>query len=143
MPLQINHNGTLIADSLHKFTLHSQEVSEILSDKPGFLVRWGTTVFLIVLVGVVAACWLIKYPDTVATKAKLTSINSPKEIKTKTDGHLIKLLVVEGKFVQPQTIIGWMESRADHTEVIALSKQVDTLQILLRKNTIENAINGF
>ncbi len=131
MPFQINPNGDLIVEerlATGRLTLRSNEVSEILSHKPGFLVRWGTTLFFMVLVAIVAMCWFIKYPDIVGTKATLTSINTPKEIKTKTDGRLVKLLASEGSLVQPSDIIGWIESRAKHTQVIELSESLEVLQ---------------
>lgn len=36
------------------------------------LVRWGLSVFLLVLVGIICLSWFIRYPDIVTAKAKLT-----------------------------------------------------------------------
>lgn len=75
----------------------SEMVQEIVSNRPGFLVRYGTLFFLITIIILIAACWFIQYPDIVSTNAKLTSINAPKEIVTKTSGKLVKLFAKENE----------------------------------------------
>ena len=36
----------------------SELMQEIVSDRPGFLIRWGNVFFLMVLVLIAVACWL-------------------------------------------------------------------------------------
>lgn len=117
--------------------LRSSEVMEIISHKPGFLIRWGITIFFMVLLLIVAPTFFIHYPDVVQARAKLTSINAPKEVKTKTDGKLIRLNAIEGRFVLSGQLLGFMESRANHYEVMMLSQTVDSLQMLMGKNQPE------
>jgi len=54
----------------------SEMMEEIVSDKPGFLIRWGNVFFLLLLTLLVIGTWFIKYPDVIYAKAKLTSINA-------------------------------------------------------------------
>jgi multidrug efflux pump subunit AcrA (membrane-fusion protein) len=140
MPYELNGNGALSADK-EKLSgnqlLRSTEISEIISHKPGFLIRWGITIFFLLLLLIIAATFFIHYPDVIAAKAKLTSINAPKEVKTKTDGKLIRLLAVEGRFVEKGQLLGFMESRANHYEVIMLSQTIDSLQVLMHNNQAE------
>ncbi len=118
--------------------LRSAEVSEIISNKPGFLIRWGITIFFIILLSIIASTFFIQYPDTVVVKAKLTSINAPKEVKTRIEGKLIKLKAIEGSFVKQGDLLGFMESTANHDEVISLSRIIDSLQILMNNSQIES-----
>ncbi len=134
-----NHDTNYAAEEW----LRSEEVTEILSVKPPFLVTWGITIFFIVLVGIVAACWFIRYPDVVPAKAKLTSINAPKEIKTKTDGKLEALLVAEDQVVKKGAVLGYLESRANAEEIISLSKLVDSIQKMLSDNQVLAAAGLF
>jgi len=136
---EYNHDNNYTGENW----LRSEEVTEILSVKPPFLVTWGITIFFIVLVGIVAACWFIRYPDVVSAKAKLTSINAPKEVKTKTDGKLEELLVAEDQLVKKGAILGYLESRANAEEVISLSKLVDSIQIMLSDNEVLTAAGFF
>jgi HlyD family secretion protein len=141
MPLEIDETGELIADKnglSSNLFLRSTEVTEIISSKPAFLVRWGTTIFMVVVLAIVAGCWFIQYPDVVAARAKLTSINAPKEVKANTNGKLLKLLASEDQHVKQYEILGYLESRANANEVIALSAFIDSLQLLLNNNQFES-----
>ncbi len=115
----------------------SEMVQEIVSNKPGFLIRYSIVFFLAILILLVAACWFIQYPDITTTNAKLTSINAPKEVVTKTAGKLVKLFAKENEQTQEGNVLGYMESTANHTEVLAISENIDSTQSLLNKNKIE------
>lgn len=127
-----------IEEDIIRRSQRSEMVQEIVSNKPGFLVRYGIVFFLVILFILIGACWFIQYPDVVNVKAKLTSINAPKEVKTKTEGKLIKLNAVEGRFVQQGQLLGFMESRANHNEVMMLSVIADTLQFLIQGGRTES-----
>jgi HlyD family secretion protein len=143
MPNEIIHNVQLNIPPPTSFetvkALRSEVVQEIISRKPSFAERWAMLLFLLILLLIFAGTWFIKYPDIVSVKATLISVNAPKEIKTKLDGRLIKLNVKEAQQVKAFEVIGLMESRANHYEVIALSKCIDSVQQLLTNNKPEVA----
>lgn len=118
--------------------LLSNEVQEIISNKPNWILRNGISLFFIIIVSLIGGTFFISYPDIVNGKAKLTSINAPKEVKTKTEGKLVKLMAAEGKLVKQYEILGFVESRADHNEVLLLSASVDSLQNLIQRNETED-----
>lgn len=134
MPYDLNGNGisssgeTTLPENL---LMRSEEVNEIISQKPGFLIRWGITIFFLLLLFIIAGTFFIHYPDTILAKAHLTSINAPKEVRINTDGKLIKLNAIEGKFVHKDDILGFVESRADHNQVVSLSATIDSMQELM------------
>lgn len=109
----------------------SEMVQEIVSNKPGFLIRYGIVFFLGILILLIVACWFLQYPDIVNTNAKLTSINAPKEVITKTQGKLIKLFAKENEQTQAGDVLGYMESTASQKDVLAISQNIDTAQSLL------------
>jgi len=119
----------------------SELVQEIVSSKPSFILRYGIIFFLFVLILLITACWFIQYPDIVSTKAKLTSINAPKEVTTKTSGKLLKLFAKENEQAKQGEILGYMESIASHQGVIDLSTNIDTSVSLLHKNNLQNALS--
>jgi multidrug efflux pump subunit AcrA (membrane-fusion protein) len=136
MPYNLNdtketplHNSNLL--------VRSNSVSEIISSRPGFLVRWGMSIFLAIFFLIVLASFFIHYPDIIIARAKLTSINGPKELRTKTNGRLIALNVSEGQTVNEKQIIGFMECNAKHEEVISLSVITDSMLQFIRNNKIE------
>ena len=119
----------------------SEMVQEIVSNKPGFLIRYGTIFFLFTIILLVIACWFIQYPDIVNASAKLTSINAPKEIVTKIPGKLIKLFAKENEQANTGDILGYMESTASHEELIMLSKNIDTAAALFNRNNLPDALS--
>jgi multidrug efflux pump subunit AcrA (membrane-fusion protein) len=143
-PSSANTNGDENAPVMkNTFSEHGNEIEEIISNKPPSIVRWGTVYFLFLLLALAAICWFIQYPDVVPAKAKLTSINAPKAVITKQSGKLIKLFAKENELTKQGNILGYLESTANHEDLIKLSVITDSMQILLAQNKTEAAINYF
>jgi multidrug efflux pump subunit AcrA (membrane-fusion protein) len=125
--------------------LRSEKVQEIVSDKPGFLVKWGNLFFLLILILLVMATWFIKYPDVIQASAKLTSINAPKPVISLVGGKLVKLSITENQSATKGQILGYIESTANHEEVLQLASTIDTIQMFLVNNKadqIKKYFNG-
>jgi len=112
----------------------SEEVQEIISRPPNWLIRWGITVFFFILALILFISWLIKYPEVVNAQLRLVSVNSPKAINSKINGKLIKLVAKEQIIVHKGDVLAWLESIANHEEVIELSKELDGLQKTIDAN---------
>lgn len=132
MPTSISTEDS--TDKIKNIKLLSTEVKDIISQKPSWLVRNGMLLFLLIIVVLVSTTFLINYPDVVNTNATLLTINTPKEIKVKTDGKLIKLFAKENQYVAQNDILGYIESNAAHNEIISLSKLLDTLHAITENN---------
>lgn len=115
----------------------SEMMEEIVSGRPGFLICWGNMVFLLVLILIGIACWFIKYPDTIQAPAKLTSINSPKPIVSLINGKLVKLNMAETQQVSKGQVLGYIESTANHDQVLLLASNLDSIQ-----NLVNNEVTG-
>ena len=83
----------------NQLQLLSTEVQEIINNKPNWMLRNGNMLFLLIIGCLVGCTFFISYPDVVKAKATFTSINSPKEVRAKIDGKLVKLNASEGKYV--------------------------------------------
>jgi len=115
----------------------SEAVQEIISRKPGFLERWAMMLFLLLLLAIFAGSWFIKYPDIVQARALLTASNSPREIISRADGRLVKLLAHNDDTVVQNAVIAWIESTGSHGEMIVLNSLLDSSISLLQNNKIE------
>lgn len=141
---EIYDNG-FISDDLKKSALnsnhllHSEQVTELISNKPGFLVRWGITILFVIAILMLVASWFIQYPDKVTARGTLNSINAPKEVVIQNNGKLVELFVKEGQSVFENEVLGFMESTASHNEVISLITILDTVSKLIADNR-EDAI---
>jgi HlyD family secretion protein len=130
------------AEANNEIKLLSNEVQEIISYRPIWILRNGITLFLLIIVCLIGSTFFISYPDVVHAGAMLTSINAPKEVKSKTEGKLIKLYAAEGRYVKQGELLGFMESRASHVEVMDLSKTIDEMQGLMNRGSAE-VITGY
>lgn len=123
--------------SINRLDELSTEIEDIISDKPPFIVRWGTVCLSFFLFLLALICWIVKYPDIVTAKARLTSINSPKEVVAKTSGKLVKLFVKEGESVKVGTTLGYMESIASPKDIFALSATLDSIIDIVKNDQME------
>lgn len=135
MPIEVSQNGELLQTSPPPQGIRGEAVQEFISRKPGFLIQYGTILFLLLLILIVTASWFIQYPDVITASAKLQSINAPKPVINKTSGKLMKLFVKEGDVVKENAILGYMESTALPEQVLQLSAATDTIIDLLDNKT--------
>lgn len=117
--------------------IRSEGLRDFISHRPVFLVRWGIPVFFFILVALAIGSHFIQYPDIVKARAKVNSVNAPKQVITQSGGRLIRLFKGDGWEIQQGDIIGYMESTASHDEVIRLSAILDTLQYFADSNRLE------
>lgn len=115
----------------------SEEVQEVLSRPPKWILRWGVTIVFAVLLLIFAGAWAIHYPDLIKASFKLTSANAPKVVVTRTDGQLIRLFVIEGATVRPGATLAYLESTADHGEVLRLLRELNQAQTLASGGRLE------
>lgn len=104
------------------------EITDLISNKPPAIVRWGTMYFLLLTLFIGILAWFIQYPDKVTASGKLIAVNAPKEIVVKTNGKLVKLFVKENQPVVSGEVLGYIESTASHDEVVLLSNMLQSLQ---------------
>lgn len=105
--------------------LISQEIKEIISYRPHWIIRKGNILFFLVIASLLGISWFISYPDVIGGHARLVSLNAPKMIAAKKEGKLLKLLVSDGEKVKKNTHLGLIESIASYNEVMLLQGWVE------------------
>lgn len=137
-PITLNNGGNGDGNNHRMPELRSSEVNEVLNQPPAWLVRWGITVFFFVLMILLAVSWFVEYPDLVNTSLKVLSINTPKSVNSKIDGRLMKLMTQDGKEAKEGDILAYIESTANHDDVLLLDNVVNQLVSLSAKHDLEN-----
>jgi len=117
--------------NIDQISLRSEMAREVLSNNPDFSERWSLLIFLIILLVVLSTSWFIKYPDIIEASATLTAANAPKEIILRQEGRLERLFARNNGKVDKNEVFGWIESTADHRQLIDLSARVDSAIALL------------
>ncbi|HEV7782641.1 MAG TPA: hypothetical protein VGO58_15310 [Chitinophagaceae bacterium] len=117
--------------------VRSEGLREFISHRPGFLIRRGIPIFFVLLSGLAIGSYFIQYPDIITARAKINSINPPKQVIAKNGGRLLKLFKNDNQQVEQNEIIGYLESTASHDEVLRLADILDTLQSFAVENRLE------
>lgn len=116
--------------------VQSPEVQEIIGRPPHWLVRGGITAFMAVLALIVIAASVIKYPEVITAPLKLTAINAPKKLESEISGKLVKLHYENNERIEEGAIVAWLESTANHKNVIDLSAMVDSMRSWLQADKL-------
>ena len=142
MTILVNENESISALS-ETLRLRSDEVQEFISRKPNYFIRCGTLLFFCVLILISTVCWFIQYPDIVVSKARLTSINAPKEVITRSEGKLQQISATNGNRVKQGTVLAYMESIANPTAVLQVQANLDSILLKVSQNKIEQIVKYF
>jgi len=111
--------------SLKKIELRSDEVQEILSRPPKWIVRWGITIVFVVIIIIITGSWFFKYPDIISAQIVLTTENPPAPIVAKTSGKIQSLYVSNNDIVFKDQVIGVIENPGKYNSVKRLIKNLE------------------
>jgi multidrug resistance efflux pump len=111
--------------SLYNDELVSDEINEVISYRPHWIVRKGNVFFLLIILFLLSLTWFIKYPDIVNGTARLVALNPPKLISSKAEGKLLRLFVINEQQVHKGEHLGYMENTAEYKQVMKLQNWID------------------
>ncbi len=113
----------------NEIEIRSEEVQEILSYVPNWMIRWGNTLLLLLLLMVLFITWFVKYPDVISTEVMITTTIPPEKVYAKTSGQIETLLKNDGDVIQKNETIAIIENSADYKDVFLLKSILDTLLV--------------
>lgn len=117
-----------MSKKINNIQLRSEEVQEILARVPHWMVRYGNTIFLGLILMILLLSWFIKYPDIIASEALVTTSLPPQKEYAKTFGRISHLLVENNQEVAADTPLAILENAADYKDVFFLKSIMDTIR---------------
>lgn len=108
--------------------LRSGAVQDIMKYRAHWIVQWGTVVFSIFFLVLLAVTFFIDFPDIVKSTLTLTSSSIPKAVVAKIPGKIEKLFIKEKSLVAQNQVLAYLESTANHDDVIAFYNKLKQLQ---------------
>jgi hypothetical protein len=109
--------------------LRSDEVQEIITKVPHFLLRYGSFCFLLVIILVLSLSYLIKYPDIIVAQAIVTTRNTPQKEIAQLNTRVDTLLIKESGAIKTGALVMVLESTASYKDILALEKVMNTVNI--------------
>lgn len=129
-----NEQNEEILSTIAGYEINSEEVQDIITAVPSWILRWGITLVFSILLIIVLLSSFISYPDMIKTRLKVNSLNSPKAVFAKEPGKLITLLAKEGEMVRKGQSLAFMESTATHNDVLMLKDSLEEMSHKLMDN---------
>lgn len=114
---------------IEEIELRSEDVQEILTQVPHWMIRWGSVLFLTLIVMLLAISWFVKYPDIITAETIVTTQTPPQKEYAKITGKLDVILVKDNQQVQPNTPLAIIENTANYNDVFKLKSIIDTIKV--------------
>jgi len=111
------------------FELRSEEVQEILTRVPHWLIRWGSVLIFTILLMLLLVSWIVKYPDIVNCEIVITTNTPPQKLIAKTSGKIEAILINDKTTIFKNTPIAVIENSANYKDVFLLKSITDTINI--------------
>lgn len=109
--------------------LRSEEVQDILTKIPHWIIRWGSLVVLIILLLLFLVSWMVKYPDIITTEITITTQIPPEKLVAKTSGKIQAILISDKAKVNENTPLAVIENAANYKDVFLLKAITDTISL--------------
>ena len=109
--------------------IRSEEVQDILTRVPHWMIVWGNTIILVLLSLFLILSYLIKYPDVIEAQATVTSLRPPQKELAKISGKIDTILVTDNQKVVPGQVLAMIENSARLNDVLFLKNILDTITI--------------
>jgi len=107
--------------------LRSEEVQDILSHIPNWMIRGGNTLLLALIIMLLFITWFVKYPDVISSEIMVTTSFPPEKIYAKSTGQFEVFLTNEDKNVSENEILAVIENSASYKDVLLLKSITDTI----------------
>ena len=114
-------------DILDNLELRSENVQDILTQPPHWMIRWGNTVIFVILLMVLLMSYVIKYPEFIPAPIVVTSKNPPEKLEARTNSKIEKILVKDHQSVNKNQVMMVRQSAADYKDILALKDIVDSM----------------
>lgn len=121
--------------------LRSEDVQEILTRVPHWIIRWGNVVILSIILILFSVSWILKYPDLISTQITITTAIPPEKLVAKSSGKIQAILVTDRINVAKNTPLAIIENSANYKDVFLLKSIIDTININKSKFPFEKLVS--
>lgn len=118
-----------MSEKLEDIELRSEDVQEILTQVPHWMIRWGNVLFLALIMLLLFVSWFVKYPDIITSEALITTQIPPQKEYAKVTGKIADILVEENQNVTRGTALAILENTANYKDVFKLKSIIDTITV--------------
>ncbi|WP_055447810.1 HlyD family secretion protein [Lacinutrix mariniflava] len=118
-----------MSKKLEEIELRSEQVQDILSYVPHWMIRYGNLLFLSLIILFFGLSWLIKYPDVINTEALLTTHIPSEKLIAQSTGKLETILIKDNDLVIKNSPLAIIENTSNFEDVYKLKDIIDTIKV--------------
>jgi HlyD family secretion protein len=115
----------IIEEQLRQIEIRSDEVQEIMGFIPHWIIRWGITVILLVVVFVLIGSYFFSYPDIITSTIMVTTENPPAPLVARSNGKIVELFVKDKQQVKEGDYIAVIENSSNHRHLLELKNRLE------------------
>jgi len=116
-------------EHIEQVELRSEDVQEILTQVPHWMIRWGNVLFLALIILLLFVSWFVKYPDIITSEALITTEIPPQKEYAKVTGKIADILVEDNQNVTGGRALAILENTANYKDVFKLKSVIDTITV--------------
>ncbi|MES2862499.1 MAG: HlyD family efflux transporter periplasmic adaptor subunit [Bacteroidota bacterium] len=111
------------------FQLRSEEVQDILTKVPNWMIRWGTFLIFGIILMLLFTSWFIRYPDVVTSEIIITTNTPPEKLVAKVNGKIQAILIEDKEHVKANTPLAVIENAANYKDVFLLKSTIENINL--------------
>jgi HlyD family type I secretion membrane fusion protein len=112
-----------------EINIRSEEVQEVLSHVPSWMIRWGITLIFGLILMLLVLSWFIKYPEVINGSVNITTETAPVKLTSQINGRIQKVFVKDGEVVSKGEALATLENPLNEESVKYLQNLIDTFEI--------------
>lgn len=116
-------------EHIEQIELRSEEVQEILTKVPHWMIRYGNVLFLVLILMLLFLSWFVKYPDIIISEALITTQIPPQKEYARMTGRFDAILVTDNQKVNNSQALAILQNTANYKDVFKLQSIIDTIQV--------------
>lgn len=117
--------------------LRSEDVQDILSRPPGWMISWGNTVLLSVIIIGMSMSYFMKYPDVIIGSSVISTERPPLYISANVRARVNKILVQNGQWVDEGDLLIELQNPIDTESILSLGEFIKAVNTFLSDPTVD------
>ncbi|MEM9820023.1 MAG: biotin/lipoyl-binding protein, partial [Bacteroidota bacterium] len=113
----------------NNLSIRSEEVQDILTAIPNWMILWGNTLIFFLILGVMGLSFWIKYPDIIPSEAMISTLQPPHHEYAQIAGKLDTLFVENNQQVEQGSPLAIIENPAHFADVFLLKEKVMQIEV--------------
>ena len=111
-----------------KIELRHDTINELLGAAPGWLIRWGTTVFFGIIALLLVGSYFFRYPVIVKAPVVITTQQPAVWVVAQTNGKIDSIHVDNASFVHKNQLLAVIDNSANTEDVLTLETHLSSLR---------------